>query len=401
MWRLFRTINLAPALWYTLQELSIPPIQKQKRVGLFSVSQNCEPPTTNHSTCFAFLRWYPSSTAFPCFAFSSWTSRNVALSRKYSRNQRRRLIRWAHQKLQGIQHQQVDCTKTNQTKKHQEETESRNKGAIMVVVLVFRKHGSIGPTYSEQASPHKEPPHLFFRTRRTWFFGDEGCKRLQLRMVAKSFSHENARINLEFCEPGRIKLMNCVNGTVENWRVEFVIIRWLQTCLTSDYISWYNPGLPGREPHLTFLVKTVEDWKQNIRNGAPIQWQSRQLSFFELRPENNSIQWLWEEWWMGKLTRWIGSGLIVTQVCYFKNAGDCKIQLRTHFLNLLMLQSRMTSKIHLHLSALVKKRYIPLWHSSIWSVFFCSKILIDVTYQLFRESHGIGGPEIEMKIIME
>ena len=44
-------------------------------------------------------------------------------------------------------------------------------------------------------------------------------------MVAKSFSHENARINLEFCEPGRIKLMNCVNGTVENWRVEFVIIR--------------------------------------------------------------------------------------------------------------------------------------------------------------------------------
>lgn len=104
---------------------------------------------------------------------------------------------------------------------------------------------------------------------------------------------------------------------------------------------------------------------------------------------------------IGKLTRWIGSGLIVTQVCYFKNAGDCKIQLRTHFLNLLMLQSRMTSKIHLHLSALVKKRYIPLWHSSIWSVFFCSKILIDVTYQLFRESHGIGGPEIEMKIIME
>lgn len=95
----------------------------------------------------------------------------------------------------------------------------------MVVVLVFRKHGSIGPTYSEQASPHKEPPHLFFRTRRTWFFGGEGCKRLQLRMVAKSFSHENARINLEFCEPGRIKLMNCVNGTVENWRVEFVIIR--------------------------------------------------------------------------------------------------------------------------------------------------------------------------------
>ena len=57
----------------------------------------------------------------------------------------------------------------------------------MVVVLVFRKHGSIGPTYSEQASPHKEPPHLFFEPGELGFSVTKAAKGCNLGWLQRVF----------------------------------------------------------------------------------------------------------------------------------------------------------------------------------------------------------------------
>ena len=80
-WTLFRTINLATALLGFSQSPNF-------FLQIFFIAR---------------LRWYPSLTAFPWFAFSAWTTRNVAFRRKYSWNHRRRWLRWEHRpKPQGI-----------------------------------------------------------------------------------------------------------------------------------------------------------------------------------------------------------------------------------------------------------------------------------------------------------